>query len=66
MSKNNSNGVKAYGRLGKKVEEVKEVIQNRPDADIIKVLEVLDNDVGRTIDAFINGNSLFVKSCGTI
>jgi hypothetical protein len=63
MSKSNSNGggaVKAYGRLGKKVEEVKEVIQNRTDADIIKVLEMLDNDVGRAIDAFINGITLFL------
>lgn len=41
-------------RFSKKVEEVKEVIQNKPDTDIIKVLEYFDNDVGKTIDAFIN------------
>jgi len=44
-------------RFSKKVEEVKEVIQNKPDTDIIKVLEYFDNDVGKTIDAFINDDA---------
>lgn len=34
---------------------MKEVIQNRPNADILKVLEHFDNDVGKTISAFIEG-----------
>lgn len=41
-------------KIGKKVDEVKEVIMNRPDSDIIKVLEYYDYDVGKTIDAFVN------------
>ncbi len=40
----------------KKVEEVREVCQNRPEAEIIKVLEVFDNDVAKTIDAFMTGS----------
>lgn len=43
-------------KVSKKVQEVKEVVQNRPDADIIKVLEYYDNDVRKTLDAFVNGN----------
>jgi hypothetical protein len=53
-NKNNSN-MATYGKNSKKVEEVREVIQNRAESDIIKVLDVFDNDVGKTIDAFING-----------
>ncbi len=45
---------KSY-KNSKKLDEVKEVIQNKPDADIIKVLEVYDNDVAKTINAFMNG-----------
>lgn len=44
---------RAY-RNNKKVEEVKEVIQNKSDAEIVKVLEYFENDVGKTINAFIN------------
>ena len=40
----------------KNVDEVKEVIQNKPIYEIVKVLEVFDNDVGKTIDAFVTGN----------
>jgi hypothetical protein len=50
-----------YGRLGNKINEVKEVVQNRPDADIAKVLEALDTDVGRAIDAFITGKKSFTN-----
>jgi hypothetical protein len=46
--------MKTY-RYKNKVEEVKEVIQSKSDTDIIKVLEYFENDVGKTIDAFING-----------
>lgn len=46
--------LKTY-RYKNKVEEVKEVIQSKSDNDIIKVLEYFENDVGKTIDAFING-----------
>jgi hypothetical protein len=42
-------------KQAKKVDEVKEVIQNKPDAEILKVLEHFDFDVGKTIDAFIKG-----------
>ena len=48
-----------YGKNSKKVDEVREVIQNRAEADIVKVLDVFDYDVGKTIDAFINGNDFF-------
>jgi hypothetical protein len=44
-------------RYKNKVEEVKEVIQSKSDLDIIKVLEYFENDVGKTIDAFINGKT---------
>jgi hypothetical protein len=46
---------KQYLRMSKKIQEVKEVVQNRSDIDIFKVLEVCDGNVGRTIDAFVNG-----------
>ena len=49
-----SGGTKSF-KLKQKLDEVKEVIQNKPEADIIKVLEFFENDVGKTIDAFING-----------
>ena len=49
-----SNG-KAIARLSKKINEVREVVQNRPEAEILKVLEFYDNDVGRTINAFVTG-----------
>ena len=54
--KNNhqSNGNIVSSTTNKKVDEVKEVIQNKPDAEIVKVLEYFDNDVGKTIDAFVN------------
>jgi hypothetical protein len=42
-------------KLSQKVNEVKEVAQNKSDADIAKVLEYFDNDVGKAIDAFVNG-----------
>ncbi len=47
-------------KKSRKVDEVKEVCQNRPEADILKVLEVFDNDVAKTIDAFMTGE-LFIK-----
>lgn len=40
-------------RNSKKVDEVREVCQNRPEAEVVKVLEVFDNDVAKTIDAFM-------------
>lgn len=40
-------------RNNKKIDEVKEVIQNKPDADIVKILELFDNDVAKTINAFM-------------
>lgn len=45
-------------KITQKLNEVKEVIQNKPDADIIKVLEYFDYDVGETINSFVNGNYL--------
>ena len=42
-------------RNSKKVDEVREVCQNKPEAEIIKILEVFDNDVAKTINAFISG-----------
>lgn len=42
------------GKNSKKIDEVKEVIQNKPDADIIKLLELFDNDVAKTINAFMS------------
>jgi hypothetical protein len=40
-------------RNSKKVDEVREVCQNKPEAEISKVLEVFDNDVAKTINAFM-------------
>jgi len=40
-------------KSNKKVDEVKEVIQNKPDADIAKILELFENDVAKTINAFM-------------
>lgn len=37
----------------KKLQEVKEVIQNKSDNDIFKILEVFENDVSKTINAFM-------------
>lgn len=51
-----SANAKNYNKNYKKIEEVREVIQNKPESDIIKVLEYFDNDVGKTIDAFLSGN----------
>ena len=51
-----SANTKNYNKNYKKIEEVREVIQNKPESDIIKVLEYFDNDVGKTIDAFLSGN----------
>lgn len=45
---------KLFARNSKKIEEVKEVIQNKPESDISKVLDYFENDVGKTIDAFVN------------
>lgn len=47
---------KIYGKLSKKVSEVREVVQNKSDVDIAKVLEYFDLDVGKTIDAFVTDN----------
>lgn len=52
-SLNNMAPFKGSTKNSKKVDEVKEVIQNKSDADIIKVLEVFDNDVAKTINAFM-------------
>lgn len=52
-NKNSSNTNGKGARSHKKVDEVKEVIQNKPDAEIQKVLEYFDFDVGNTIDAFV-------------
>ncbi|CAF0763697.1 unnamed protein product [Brachionus calyciflorus] len=41
-------------RMVKKISEVKEVIQNRTDMEIAKVLEYFEYDVGKSIDAFVN------------
>ena len=54
MTSSSSMTAKSY-KNAKKVDEVKEVIQNKPDADIVKVLEFYDNDVAKTINAFMNG-----------
>lgn len=40
-------------RNKKKMDEVKEIIQNKPDVEISRVLEYFDNDVGKCIDAFV-------------
>lgn len=48
----------------KKLQEVKEVIQNKSDNDISKILEVFDNDVSKTISAFMAGKKK--KTCLTI
>lgn len=53
-SNGTSSGATASHKNSKKVEEVKEVVMNKSDADIAKVLEYFDNDVGLTIDAFVN------------
>ena len=42
-------------RNKKKMDEVKEIIQNKPDLEISRVLEYFDNDVGKCIDAFVTG-----------
>ena len=42
-------------RNKKKIDEVKEIIQNKPDLEISRVLEYFDNDVGKCIDAFVTG-----------
>jgi len=54
-SVNGSSGPSNYRneRNNKKIEEVKEVIQNRPNAEILKVLDHFNNDVGKTISAFV-------------
>lgn len=45
---------KSYNnKNSKKLQEVKEVIQNKSDNDISKILEVFDNDVSKTINAFM-------------
>lgn len=44
---------KNFAKSTKKIEEVKEVIQNKPETDIVKVLEVFDNNVGEVISAFL-------------
>ena len=44
-------------RNKKKIDEVKEIIQNKPDIEISRVLEYFDNDVGKAIDAFVTGES---------
>lgn len=47
---------KSYNnKNSKKLQEVKEVIQNKSDNDISKILEVFDNDVSKTINAFMTG-----------
>lgn len=48
------NNNKNYNKNSKKIDEVREVIQNKPEADIIKVLDFFDNDVSKTIDAFLS------------
>jgi hypothetical protein len=40
----------------KQIDEVKEVIQSKPDGDIVKVLDHYDYSVGKAIDAFVNGD----------
>ena len=60
MTSSSSMTAKSY-KNAKKVDEVKEVIQNKPDADIVKVLEFYDNDVAKTINAFMNGKYIFLK-----
>ena len=50
-----SSNTKNYIKNHKKIDEVREVIQNKPESDIVKVLEYYDYDVGKTIDAFLNG-----------
>ena len=49
---------KNFAKSTKKIEEVKEVIQNKPETDIVKVLEVFDNNVGEVISAFLAGKLL--------
>lgn len=41
-------------KISKKISEVKEVVQNRSDVDIAKVLEYFEYDVGKSIDAFVS------------
>lgn len=55
---------KSYNnKNNKKLQEVKEVIQNKSDNDISKILEVFGNDVSKTISAFMAGKK---KTCLTI
>ena len=59
----NSSGNPKNFRNSRKVDEVREVIQNKPEAEILKVLEYFNYDVGKTINAFINGKR---KAAGSI
>lgn len=45
---------KSY-KNSKKVDEVKEVCMNKSEADIVKILDIFDNDVAKTINAFMTG-----------
>jgi hypothetical protein len=47
--------------INKKINEVKEVIQNRPNNEIRKLLEYYDFDVGKTIEAFVSSNTNDIK-----
>lgn len=40
--------------MSKKIDEVREVVQNRSSVDIAKVLEHFDYNVGKAIDAFVS------------
>lgn len=40
-------------KISKKIDEVKEVVQNRSNVDIAKVLEHFEYNVGKAIDAFV-------------
>lgn len=44
---------KNFAKSTKKIEEVKEVIPHKPETEIVKVLEVFNNDVGMAINAFL-------------
>lgn len=46
---------KSY-KNSKKVDEVKEVCMNKSEADIVKILDIFDNDVAKTINAFMTDN----------
>jgi hypothetical protein len=54
-----SNNRGLNNKNNKQLQEVKEVIQNKSDADINKILEVFNNDVSKTINAFMSGKIFF-------